>query len=122
MCTGFEFTFVRKPEITFDLDLRGLLFSEVPGLNREIQRRLVTIMSNEAVEPARIWINMKTPFYNLVTRKQAGRRGQLKVCTATSSVSKCYDRSAVEGAAQLVVTHLSACIGRIHTACLWIHS
>ena len=70
---------MRKPEITFDLDLRGMLFSEVPGLNREIQKRLVTIISNEAVEPARIWIDMKTPFYNLVTRKQTGRRGQLKV-------------------------------------------
>ena len=88
MHAGFEFCFVRKPEITFDLNLRGLLFSEVPGLNREIQRRLVTIMSNEAVEPARIWINMKTPFYNLVTRKQAGTRGQLKVRAVSTGYSK----------------------------------
>jgi hypothetical protein len=79
-CTaGFQFCFVRKPHLTFDIALKGVLFSEVPGLVSELKRRLLAVIVAEAVEPARVWVNLQTPFYNLVTRKQTGRQGQLKV-------------------------------------------
>jgi hypothetical protein len=76
---GFQFTFVRKPHLTFDISLKGMLFSEVPGLVGELKRRLLQVIASEAVEPARVWVNLCTPFYNLVTRKQTGKRGQVKV-------------------------------------------
>ena len=75
---GVQFTFVRKPHLGFDIRLRGLMFSDFPGLVGELRRRLVSIIAAEAVEPARVWINLKTPFYNLKTRKEVGRKGQLK--------------------------------------------
>lgn len=74
-----HFSFVRKPTLTFDIALKGVMFSEVPGLVSELKRRLVAVISAEAVEPARVWVDLATPFANLVTRKQGGRAGHLKV-------------------------------------------
>lgn len=79
MLTGFQFSFVDKPHLTFDISLKGLMFSEVPGLVSDLKRRLLMIIAAEAVEPAKVWVNLENPFYNLYTRKQAGRRGQYKV-------------------------------------------
>ena len=68
-----HFSFVRKPMLTFDISLKGVMFSEVPGLVSELKRRLVDVISAEAVEPARVWVDLATPFSNLVTRKQGGK-------------------------------------------------
>jgi hypothetical protein len=86
---GFHFSFVSKPQLTFDISLKGVMFSEVPGLVSELKRRLLTIIAAEAVEPARVWIDLSQVFFNLVTRKQAGKRGQLKVC----SLAPCFNVS-----------------------------
>jgi hypothetical protein len=75
-----HFSFVRKPHLAFDICLKGIMFSEVPGLVSELKRRLLNIITAEAVEPARVYIDMSQPFRNLVTRKQGGQQGQLKVC------------------------------------------
>eukprot|EP00892_Ulva_mutabilis_P000158 jgi/Ulvmu1/10142/UM006_0096.1 len=76
---GMHFSFVQKPYLTFDIALKGVMFSELPGLVSELKRRLVNIIAAEAVEPARVWIDLAVPFSNLVTRKQGGRLGHLKV-------------------------------------------
>ena len=74
-----HFTFVRKPQLSFDISLKGVMFSEVPGLVGEMKRRLLNVITAEAVEPARVYIDLSQPFRNLYTRKQGGRQGQLKV-------------------------------------------
>lgn len=79
VCTGLHFTFVRKPQLTFDISLKGVMFSEVPGLVGELKRRLLAVIASEAVEPARVYVDMSQPFRNLVTKKQGGQQGQLKV-------------------------------------------
>lgn len=78
-----HFTFVQKPQLAFDIALKGVMFSEVPGLVGEMKRRLLSVITAEAVEPARVYIDMSQPFRNLLTRKQGGRQGQLKVPTTT---------------------------------------
>ena len=77
--TGFQFCFLDKPDLTFDVALKGILFSDIPGLVSELKRRLADVIAAEAVAPARVWINAQTPFFNLVTAKQRGPAGQLKV-------------------------------------------
>jgi hypothetical protein len=70
---------VHKPELTFDISLKGVMFSEVPGLVTELKRRLLNIIAAEAVDPSRVWVNLENPFHNLYTRKQGGSAGQFKV-------------------------------------------
>ena len=74
-----HFTFVRKPHVAFDISLKGVMFSEVPGLVGEMKRRLLNVITAEAVEPARVYIDLSQPFRNLYIKKQGGRQGQLKV-------------------------------------------
>jgi hypothetical protein len=85
---GFQFCFLHKPDLTFDISLKGIVFSEVPGLVTELKRRLLNIIAAEAVEPSRVWVSLETPFHNLYTRKQAGPAGQFKVRPAYTMCSK----------------------------------
>ena len=89
VCTGFQFAFVNKPHLTFDINMKGVLFSEVPGLVGELKKRLISVIASEACEPARVWVNLNLPFYNLVTRKQTGKRGQVKVCAESMQHVTC---------------------------------
>lgn len=76
---GLQFSFVREPELDFQLRAVGLTVTQIPGVLSQLKQALLRVIMNEAVEPARVWVNLQRPFDNLVTSKQAGPCGQLRV-------------------------------------------
>lgn len=83
--SGAQFAFVQKPHVDFEILSRGITLTQVPGVLSQLRRGLLNVIMNEAVEPARVWVNLEQPFFNLVSRKQSGKKGQLQVTIAQAT-------------------------------------